>query len=58
LGLARNAAKVALTSPGAQVAIWMLLRCSTPPGTSDAFDERARSFVIVTSLFPNAARKA
>ena len=34
LGLSRRAFSVSSTEPGAHVAIWMLLRCSTPPGTS------------------------
>ena len=36
----------------------MLLRWSTPPGTSDALDEPLRSLLTVSSLLPKAVRKA
>ena len=55
-GLARSAASVAPTLPAGAIARWMLLRCSTPPGTSDRLDEPLRSRLIVVSFIPNAAR--
>jgi hypothetical protein len=36
----------------------MLLRCSTPPGKSDAFNSPLRRRLIVFSLLPKAARNA
>jgi hypothetical protein len=56
-GRAFSAAKVFVTSPGEETAIWILLVCRTPP-RSDLFDAPARSRLIVVSLFPNACRKA
>ncbi len=44
--------------PGSHTAKWRLLRCRTPPGTSDAFDEPERRRAMVVALLPNAARKA
>ena len=40
---------------GAQVAMWMLLVCSTPP-RSDLFDTPVRRRLRVVSLFPKASR--
>lgn len=52
-GLALRACSFAVTWPGSQVAIWMLLVCRTPP-RSDLFDAPLRSRLIVVSLLPKA----
>jgi hypothetical protein len=38
--------------------MWTLLRWSTPPVTSGAFDWSERSRLIVVSLLPNAAKNS
>jgi hypothetical protein len=56
-GLAFSAWSVAVTWPGSQVAMWMLLVCSTPP-RSDLLAAPLRRRLRVVSLFPKAWRKA
>ncbi len=44
-------------TPGKATAMWMLLRCRTPP-TSEALVSPFRKRAIVASFMPNAVRKA
>src|SRR5665213_171833 len=57
LELSRSAFSVSPTLPGSHTAIWILLRWSTPPATSEAFDSPLRRRLMVVSLLPKAARK-
>jgi len=55
-GLARNALRVSPTVSASHTAIWMLLRWSTPPGTSDALLLPVRKRLRAVSLLPKAAK--
>src|SRR5690606_10982128 len=57
-GLARSALSVSPTLPDSHTLMWMWLRNSTPPGTSEWLLLPVRRRLRVTSLLPNAARNA